>query len=185
MLYTGKGDDGKTSLFGSSARVSKSSAASEALGSMDEMNSFLGFAKLKSRESGFCIEEKDEFFHEIVHQLQRDLFIIQAELAGTPMTIEESKVRWVEGLIKKIEQQLPPIRSFFISGGTELSSFFDFARTLARRAERRVVAVKESGDRKVGEWSLAYLNRLSSILYALARLSNHKSGIKEDAPDYR
>ncbi len=185
MLYTGKGDDGKTGLFGCSTRVSKNSLIGEALGSMDEVNSSLGFAKLHSREEKFQVGTDGEFFHDIVHKLQGDLFIIQAELAGTPMTIEEGKVRWMEEIIKNIEQELPPIRSFFISGGTELSSFFDFSRTLARRAERRVVAVQEDGERKMGQWSLAYLNRLSSILYALARLSNHKSGIKEDAPDYR
>lgn len=185
MLYTGKGDKGDTGLFGCDQRISKSSAISEALGSLDEVNSFLGFAKLKSKESGFCIGTDGDSFFDLINRIQQTLFIIQAELAGTPMTIEEEKVRDIEKVIAEIEKELPPIHSFFISGGCELSSLFDFSRTLARRAERRVVAVSEEGKVKIGAFTLAYLNRLSSILYALARLSNHKSGITEQSPDYR
>lgn len=185
MLYTGKGDKGDTGLFGCNQRISKSSAISEALGSMDEVNSFLGFAKLKSKESGFQVGSDGPTFSGLVNNIQQTLFIIQAELAGTPMTVEEEKVREVEKVIAEIESELPPIHSFFISGGCEISSLFDFSRTLARRAERRVVAVNEEGKIQVGAFTLAYLNRLSSILYALARLSNHKSGITEQSPDYK
>lgn len=183
MLYTGKGDKGDTGLFGCDQRVSKSSAVAEALGSLDEVNSFLGFAKLKSIESGFSTDSGKKF-EEIVNNLQQTLFVVQAEMAGAPMRVGEEKVREVEEIIKEIEKELPPIRTFFISGGSELSSLFDFARTLARRAERRAVAVHESGH-KLGEWTLSFLNRLSSILYALARLSNHKSGITEQSPTYK
>ena len=183
MLFTGKGDKGETDLFASSKRISKSSAVSEALGSLDEVNSFLGFAKLKSKESGYALTSGVRL-EDITHDLQQSLFITQAEVAGTPMSVPEAKVRQLESWIGEIEKELPPIRTFFISGGTELSSLFDFARTLARRAERRVVGVKEEG-KELGEWTLAFLNRLSSILYALARLSNHKSGITEQPPSYR
>ncbi len=195
MLFTGKGDQGQTGLFGSKQKVSKSSAIAEALGSLDEVNSFLGFAKIKSKEAAFKLSESGREFSEIVHGIQETLFIIQAEMAGAQKTVEEKKLRELEEMINAIEKELPPITSFFISGGVELASLFDFARTLARRAERRVVFVQESiaenttpeGEMrgKIGEWSRAYLNRLSSILYALARLSNHKSGIKEQAPSYR
>lgn len=183
MLYTGKGDKGDTGLFASSQRISKSSAIAEALGSLDEVNSFLGFAKLKSREAGFALSSGARF-EDVTHDLQQSLFIVQAEIAGTPMSVPEAKVRQMEAWIGEIEKELPPIRTFFISGGTELSSLFDFARTLARRAERRAVQVKESG-KELGEHTLAFLNRLSSMLYALARLSNHKSGITEQPPTYR
>ena len=184
MLFTGKGDKGKTSLFGCNQKISKSSTIAEALGSLDECNSFLGLVKMKSKENNFRVGNDGPVFHELVHNIQQNLFIIQAELAGAPKTIEESKVREVEGVINTIEKELPPIKSFFISGGSELAAIFDFARTLARRAERRVVAVVENEDRKVGEWSLPYMNRLSSILYALARLSNYKVGIEEKPPTY-
>lgn len=183
MLYTRKGDTGTTKTFGCDQRISKSSSIAEALGSMDEINSFLGICKVKSKESGFKVEDKS--FEEIVHNIQQDLFIIQAELAGAEKKIEESKVQEVEKIIDTIEKILPPIKTFFISGGTELAATFDFARTVSRRAERRVVAVNEEGVRTLGADTMKYLNRLSSILYALARLSNHLSGIEEQSPTYK
>jgi cob(I)alamin adenosyltransferase len=183
MLYTRKGDTGTTKTFGCDQRVSKSSSIAEALGSMDEINSFLGICKVKSKESGFKVVDKS--FEEIVHNIQQNLFIIQAELAGADKVIGEEKVLEVEKIIDTIEKILPPIKTFFISGGTELGATFDVSRTIARRAERRVVAVNEEGIRPLGPNTLKYLNRLSSILYALARLSNHLSGINEESPNYK
>jgi cob(I)alamin adenosyltransferase len=154
-------------------------------GSLDEINSFLGLAKIKSKEATYRVGGAGEPFEVLVHQIQQQLFIIQAELAGAKKTIEEVKIRELEQVINLIEKELPPIKTFFISGGTELAALFDVARTLARRAERRVVTVVSEGERVVGEHTLAYLNRLSSMLYALARLSNHKAKISEEAPDYQ
>lgn len=182
-LFTGKGDRGDTGLFGCKQRISKSSIISEALGTLDETNSFLGLVKVKCDDSKFKIQ--DSRFDDVLHSVQKNLFIIQAEIAGSEMSITDLKVKEVESIIVEVEKELPPIRSFFISGGTELTALFDIARTFARRAERRVVAVKEEGLREVGEYSLAYLNRLSSLLYALARLTNHISGIVEQSPDYK
>ena len=183
MLYTRKGDKGTTGTFGCSQRMSKNSSQAEALGALDEVNSFLGLAKVCSVEENFTL--LDKAFSEIVHEVQQNLFIVQAELAGTPMTIGEEKVKDLERMIDTAEKEMPPIRTFFISGGTELASLFDVSRTLVRRAERRVVAVHEEGKVLVGPQTLAYLNRLSSLLYALARLSNHKCGITESAPQYK
>lgn len=177
-LYTKTGDKGETGLFGCDQRISKSSVIAEALGAMDEANSYLGLCKVKSKESGFS-------FDKIIHNIQKNLFIIQAELAGATESISEKKVKELESIVDDVEKQIPKVESFFISGSTELSSHFDFARTLSRRAERRVVVVCENGDVGVGEYTLQYLNRLSSALYALARLSNHLSGIKEQSPDYK
>ena len=127
-----------------------------------------------------------------MHNIQQTLFIIQAELAGADKKVGDEKVADLEKLIDKIEKTLPPIKTFFISGGTELAATFDVARTIARRAERRVVQVSEDhstssgqGGVKIGPETLKYLNRLSSILYALARLSNHLSGITEEPPSYK
>jgi cob(I)alamin adenosyltransferase len=183
MLYTRKGDNGTTKTFGCDQRISKSSLIAEALGTLDEVNSYLGLAKRRGYDSVFKIGEIS--FGDIVQTTQENLFIIQAEIAGAPKTIEEKKIKEIEELVDAAEKEMPPIKTFFISGATELGALFDFARTLARRAERRVVGVHEEGKIKVGEFTLAYLNRLSSLLYAMARLSNHKSGIKEEAPDYR
>ncbi|MEK7390808.1 MAG: cob(I)yrinic acid a,c-diamide adenosyltransferase [Patescibacteria group bacterium] len=186
MLFTGKGDNGTTKTFGCDQRISKSSAVAEALGSLDEINSFLGLCKVKSKVSGFSTktEKGVASFEKIVGDIQQNLFTVQAQIAGADKEITETKIKEVEEMINGIEKQLPPIKSFFVSGGTELAAMFDTARTMARRAERRVVAAGEEGRTKVHKNTLAYLNRLSSILYALARLSNHKSGITEEPPLY-
>lgn len=187
MLYTGKGDNGTTKLFNTpqGERLTKSADIFEALGTIDELNSFLGILKVYSVQTGYGVNvaDKNTSFESIVHNVQENLFIIQAELAGSEMSITENTVSDVESLIANIENNLPPIKTFFISGGTLLGAHFDTARTIARRAERRVVAVKESGT-NVGEQTLKYLNRLSSLLYALARFSNHIAGITEKSPKY-
>lgn len=216
-LYTRKGDNGTTGTFGCDQRISKSSAIAEALGSLDEINSFLGLCKVQAGFLGFGLNGTK--LSEIVHEMQKNLFIIQAEVAGSDKTIEEIKVKELEDMIDQIEKRLPPIKSFFISGGpTDLAKFqfsgaglgsiFDIARTIARRAERRVIAVTEEmaqpklldenkkikdenggdangGERQIGKFTKNYLNRLSSALYALARYSNHLAGIEEESPDYR
>lgn len=184
MLYTRKGDNGTTKTFGCDQRISKSSNIAEALGTLDEINSFLGVCKVKSADAGFKVPT-GENFEKVVHEVQQNLFIVQAELAGSDMTIGEEKVKQLELYVDTIEKELPPITSFFISGGTELAAFFDIARTISRRAERRVIGVADEGNIKVGDYTKAYLNRLSSLLYALARLSNHFSGIKEEPPTYK
>jgi cob(I)alamin adenosyltransferase len=184
MLYTRKGDAGTTKTFGCDQRISKSSNITEALGSLDEINSFLGLLKIKAKNLSFSLSTKEIVFSEIIDRIQQDLFIIQAELAGGNKTINKNKVEWLEEIIDGIEEMLPPIKTFFVSGGVELAALSDVARTVARRAERRVVAVVDEGKITVGKDTLAYLNRLSSVLYALARIFNHIANIKEDAPRY-
>jgi len=248
MLYTRKGDDGTTKDLKSGARErkSKSSCQTEALGALDELNSFLGLVKVKSQaidlkafsnESGpeatdkmtvydrrgsgtincktvsnrkasdsinqkvqsstarpnrvskptngssFDLNEMD--LAGVVQWIQNALFIVQAEVAGADKHVGQGKVTEMEGWIDSIEKLLPPIKSFFMSGGTELAALLDFSRTLARKAERRVIAGAEAGEFKIDPATLAFLNRLSSLLYALARLNNHKSGITEVPPGYQ
>jgi cob(I)alamin adenosyltransferase len=185
MLYTRKGDSGTTKTFGCDQRVSKSSAIAEALGSLDEINSFLGLLKLKAGTALWDLPEQKLAVAETVNRIQQDLFIVQAELAGAEKTIVEEKVKWLESIIDGIEKTLPPITTFFVSGGTELAAFSDVCRTIVRRAERRVVAVQEEGTRPVGEFTRAYLNRLSSVFYAFAREANHVAGIIEESPKYQ
>lgn len=183
MLYTKSGDDGTTKTFGCDQRISKSSAAAEALGTVDEINSFLGICKVKSSKKKLTVINKN--ISDIVHEIQQTLFVIQAELAGADKEVMEGKIVELEKLIDNIEKTIPPIKTFFIPGGTELGADFDFARTIARRAERRVVQVSEEGVQPVGPNTVKYLNRLSSGLYALARLCNHLSGITEESPSYK
>lgn len=184
MLYTRKGDDGTTKTFSCDQRISKSSSIAEALGALDETNSFLGLCKVRSQKEKLVLPDGSAFSQRI-HDVQKNLFIIQAEVAGSEMSITEDKIKEIEKIVDDIEKELPPIKTFFISGGTKLAALFDISRTISRRAERRVVQVYEERDVKVGEFTKAYLNRLSSLLYALARLSNHKSGITEESPDYK
>ncbi len=182
MLYSRKGDSGDTSIFGCDQRFSKSSVIAEALGTLDEVNSFLGVCKVKSEVLG--ISTKKYNLTSILNGIQQNLFIVQAEVAGADKSIKESKVKDIESIVDSIEKELFPVKSFFVSGGTELTALIDFVRTLARRTERRVVAVSEEGIVKINKNTLAYLNRLSSLLYALARLVNLKSGVAEQSPTY-
>lgn len=197
MLYTRKGDTGTTKTFGCNQKISKGSAIAEALGALDETNSQLGLLRAKCAERGdIRYSILDIKFEQILLDCQQNIFIIQAELAGAEgKIISGEKIKEIEKIVDAAEKEMPPIKSFFIPGATELGAMFDVARTVARRAERRVVAVHDSsfakatadkeGLRKIGLHSLAYLNRLSSLLYALARLSNNKLGAKEKSPDYK
>ena len=97
---------------------------------------------------------------------------------------DEARVKKVETWITAIEDELPPITTFFVSGGTRLAATCDVARTVARRAERRVVAALHIENPNTKPPLFQYLNRLSSLLYALARLANHRAGIKEERPRY-
>lgn len=183
MLYTGKGDNGTSKLFDSQQgeRLSKSDQIYEALGTVDELNSFLGLLKVRLEDAKVMLDQ--DFVFNIVEQIQQDLFIIQAEIAGAGMSISSDKVTWLENITNTIESKMPPIKTFFISGGTELAALSDTARTIARRAERRLVSINET-TRKLAPETLAYSNRLSSVLYALARFSNHVKNIQEKNPNY-
>lgn len=183
MLFTGKGDDGTTKTFGCDQKISKSSFIAEALGAVDEVNSLLGVVKLKGGEmaavAGFS-------YHALIADVQQDLFVVQAELAGAEKKMDKSRVEKLSNWVNAIEKELPPITTFFVSGGTELAALCDYARTVARRAERRVVEAleQEQNEKEKKKALLAYMNRLSSLLYALARLANHQAGIVEEKPHY-
>lgn len=181
-LYTGKGDGGTTGVFGCNQRMSKSSLVAEALGTLDECNSFLGVCKTNTDAKNPLLE--GYVFADMIGWIQQNLFIVQSHVAGADKVISEEKIKHMESAIDAIEKELPPIKTFFVSGGTSLAAHLDVARTLARRAERRVVAVSEEGERSVDANVLVFLNRLSSLLYAMARLANHRAGIVEEAPKY-
>ena len=177
MLYTGKGDDGTTKIFGcNQQKISKSSEVPEALGALDELNAFIGFVKVQSaRETRIA---------NALRKAQENLFIVQAEVAGADKKIQKSAVEDAEKLIGEIEKEIPQLKGFSIAGGTELSALLDVARTLSRRAERRIIAAKDAGACKISEETLSYMNRLSSLLFALARLANHLAGVEEETPHY-
>ncbi|MDO8408402.1 MAG: cob(I)yrinic acid a,c-diamide adenosyltransferase [bacterium] len=176
MLYTGKGDGGTTKLFGcDQKRIAKSSEVPEALGALDELNAYLGFVKMHPGAP--------ERISKGLREAQEALFIIQAEVAGSGKHTKEGAAEALGDIVNGIEKEIPPITGFSIAGGTELSAKLDVARTIARRAERRVTAA-ELGGRAISLATKAYLNRLSSLLFAYARLANHLAGIKEENPHY-
>jgi cob(I)alamin adenosyltransferase len=178
MLYTGKGDGGTTKMFdGGKERISKASELPEALGSLDELNAFIGFVKMRALHVVPRIAE-------VLRGVQETLFIVQAQTAGADKTVPADAVQHAEEWVNAIEKEIPQLKGFSVAGGTELSALLDVARTLARRAERRIIAVKEAGLRELPPLTMAYMNRLSSLLFALARLANHRAGVKEENPHY-
>jgi cob(I)alamin adenosyltransferase len=177
-IYTKSGDTGETSLFGGQ-RVSKDSPRVEAYGAVDELNAALGLA---------CAFVQDEQVGKILTSLQEDLLALGTDLA-TPQGKEGAKaatfvprvtpeqVARLEKVIDAVESQLPPLSSFVLPGGVPAAAFLHLARTVCRRAERRAVAL--SRQETVNEQILIYLNRLSDLLFVLARLVNHQAGVEE------
>lgn len=185
MLYTHKGDKGDTGIFGCKQRFSKNSALTEALGSLDELNSLLGLCKVQAQTNADLTQTNAEKINisTIIEQVQQNLFIIQANLAGANKKITQEKISKMEKIINGIEKELPPIKNFFLPGGTETATYLDYARAVVRRTERRVVALLET--HKIDNEIIAYLNRLSSLFYAMARFVNFKSEAKETPPTYQ
>lgn len=187
ILYTGRGDNGTTTLFHcDQGRISKSANIIEALGSLDELNAYLGVVRVNSLYDHISIKlgGKNINLEKIILNIQNNLFVIQAEVAGSQIFVKNKDVKYLEVLIAKIGEIIPPIKSFTISGGSLTSASLDFARTLARRAERMLVRVEDEGYKKLKPNTIAYMNRLSSALFALSRYSNYILSEKEDHPKY-
>lgn len=177
MLYTRAGDTGKSGLFGTKERFPKNHPVYEALGTLDELNSLLGICRVYAAGIAGEVALEDE-----IHEAQEVLFIIQAELAGSDMHLDMARVKEIETVIDTIEALSGNPHAFVIAGATKISAFLDYARTVARRAER--TAMTTEVQRTMSDASRAYLNRLSSLLYALARYAASKEGIKEALPSY-
>jgi cob(I)alamin adenosyltransferase len=180
-LYTRSGDDGTTGLF-SGARVSKNHPRIDAYGTVDEFNAVLGLCI-----SGTSAKDETAVIGTILRQVQSRMFDIGADLA-TPegasneakiVRIGDSHVGEIEGWIDQIDGRNEPLRNFVMPGGSELAARLHLARTICRRAERLIVALAHTEP--VGEPLLQYINRVSDLLFAMARLSNKLSGV-EDTP---
>lgn len=188
QFFTGKGDSGE-SHFGK-VTLKKSSLGADLLGALDELNSWVGFTRVESDKEGDYRNEEFGFsISEVLKGVQNSLFIIQAEIAslifelGGDKKITADKTKGMEDVIQKIDELVPPIRKFILPGGSELSARLDVGRTIARRAER--LAKRFSEEKGLSFELLQYLNRLSSLFFALARYVNHAQGIQEENPDYR
>jgi cob(I)alamin adenosyltransferase len=177
MLYTRSGDDGTSSLFGGSTRLPKHKAIFEALGGLDELNSHLGLCRAHIDNKSRAIDMTREVLH-----AQEVLFIAQAELAGAAHHVLHVHTEALEHAIARIEERIARPHSFIIPGSTATSAHFDVARAVCRRAERAVVSLAD--ERAVSPSLISYLNRLSSLLYALARYAASDSGAPESGPVY-
>lgn len=168
-IYTKRGDRGTTTLYGEKRRRSKSNERITAYGTVDELNSQLGLASsLLSRRGGKP--------RSAIREIQQDLFEIASELATPPsrkpaVAIDAERTRELERLIDDLEEKLPVLANFIFPGGTPAGAAMHIARSVARRAEREVVALAKK--EKVRPEVLIYLNRLSDTLFMLARQINH------------
>jgi cob(I)alamin adenosyltransferase len=173
-IYTRTGDAGDTSLF-DGTRVRKHDPRVDAYGEVDETNAWLGLA----RASGLDPALDDAIVH-----VQRDLFALGAQLADpanklaprvTKAVLADDDVVRLEQLIDTLESELPPLRRFILAGGTPPGAALHVARTVCRRAERRMVALEPPVDLVL----IRYINRLSDLLFVLARVVNHRRGVPE------
>ena len=166
-LYTRKGDDGTTGLYGG-PRVDKDHPRIEACAAVDELNSELGLAA-----AGCQFDELTS----IIHAIQHDLFDVGGNLCGGPCAITKQHAEKLERIIDQICEQLPELHGFILPGGTELAGRLHVARTICRRAERRIVTL--SHQSKVEQQVLIYLNRLSDLLFAMARRANQLANVED------
>lgn len=173
-IYTKTGDKGDTSLFGGQ-RVPKDALRIEAYGTVDELNSLLGIVRA---------ENKDSRIDKVLAQVQNHLFNLGSDLA-TPRSLQTKRVRRVEPkdahalekVIDSLEEHLKPLKRFILPGGSPVAARLHFARTVCRRAERAVVRL--SRNEGIGEGITVYLNRLSDLLFVLARYANHLADVPE------
>ena len=175
-IYTKTGDLGETSLLGGT-RVPKDHLRVAAYGDLDETNAALGAVRALA-------EEPPE---RLLFSIQKDLFAIGAQLADpshkvaakrAKAAVTAAHVRRLEKAIDVREESLPPLRSFVLPGGTPAAALLHQARTVCRRAERSVVTLAREAD--VDPRIIVYLNRLSDLLFVLARAENHRAGLAED-----
>jgi cob(I)alamin adenosyltransferase len=173
-IYTRTGDGGDTSLFGK-ARVSKADPRVDAYGDVDELNAWIGYVRS---------HPVDPDLDSALLKVQRDLFAVGAQLADpgerlserlTKAFVTDEDVNRLEALMDQLDSELPPLTHFILSGGVPGAAALQVARAICRRAERRIVALVPPADAVV----LRYVNRLSDLLFTLARVVNHRAGLPE------
>jgi len=181
-VYTRTGDKGETALVGG-RRVPKDSPRIEAYGTIDELNSVIGLARVFNAEQ-LSRGESHRWLDEVLRRVQNELFDLGSELA-TPgdgayegmFRVSEREVTALERLMDQCQKDLTPLKSFVLPGGGRVGGFLHQARTVCRRAERRVLAL--SRVEPIGEWPLKYVNRLSDLLFVLSRWAGKHLGETE------
>jgi cob(I)alamin adenosyltransferase len=174
-IYTKTGDEGQTSLF-DNTRVSKADVRVDAYGEVDELNACLGAARAAGLDADVAAS---------LEAIQKDLFALGARLADpntriagrvTKAAIGDADVARLEQTIDRLDAEVPPLRCFILPGGSPAGSLLHLSRTICRRAERRVVGL---GPEAVEPVLVVYLNRLSDLLFVMARAVNHRAGMPE------
>ena len=180
-VYTRRGDHGETDLVGG-VRANKDSPRIDAYGTVDELNASIGLARALAADTPKRAPARA--LDDILRRLQNELFDLGGELATPPEAFQtgmfrvgETEVKALEALMDRCQKELAPLRSFVLPGGGRVSAALHVARTVCRRAEREVLRLMRVED--VGEWPLAYLNRLSDLLFVLARWIGHRLGEEE------
>jgi len=174
-IYTKAGDDGMTGLLGS-GRVPKDDPRIEAYGTIDELNAVLGLARAQGL---------DPAADGLVAQLQSQLFVVGSALADVSPhgpfhnAVTGVDVEQLETVIDALETELVPLVQFILPGGTSAAAQIHLARTVCRRAERLIVSLSRRPDEDVPKPLIIYLNRLSDLLFVLARVVNHRAGIAD------
>jgi len=166
-IYTKKGDRGETAIF-YGLNINKHSLRVECLGTVDELNASIGAANT-------LIQQQD--ISTLLKQVQHTLFNIGAELAKLSIH-QEISVALLEQAIDYYQQQLPALKNFILPSGCQAATALHMARTICRRAERKISKLYQAEE--VSENTLAYLNRLSDLLFVLARTMNHRAGIQDE-----
>lgn len=175
-LYTRTGDKGDTGLS-APGRVRKSAPRIEALGALDEANAAIGAARAPTLG--------DAALDPLLERVQHRLFDLGADLAqpGASGRVAEADIQALEAAIDRLQADTPPIRAFVLPGGTALAAALHLARTTARRAERALVRLADDGE-PVDPLAIAYVNRLSDLLFAAARWANRERGDVEWKPGF-
>jgi cob(I)alamin adenosyltransferase len=173
-IYTRTGDDGTTAL-GTGERRKKYDLRIAAYGTLDETNSVIGIARLHTAE--------DSALDAALSRIQNDLFDVGADLTtpgkgkgpgGARLTVTAAQVDWLEAEIDRLNDELEPLRSFILPGGSAAAAYLHLARTVCRRAERLIAELSDRPDESVTREVLKYVNRLSDFLFVAARHANGK-----------
>ena len=173
-IYTRTGDDGSTGL-GSGERRKKYDLRVAAYGTLDETNAAIGIARLHTAS--------DLTLDAALSRIQNDLFDVGADLCtpgkgrgpdGARLTVTQAQVDWLEGEIDRLNDDLAPLRSFVLPGGSPAAAYLHLARTICRRAERLIAELKDRPNESVGDEVLKYVNRLSDFLFVASRYANGK-----------
>ncbi len=169
-IYTRTGDSGETSIFGG-GRIKKHSVLVDTYGTLDELSSWIGVVR------SHCVDDYE--LNSLLKEIQKDIYVIASRMAGADIhELPGNRIEYLEMKIDYYDEKLPELKGFIYPSGTKPSTFLHVARTVCRRAERKLSIIYDNEGRFHNE--LKYINRLSDLLFVLARYANHHAGLKDE-----